>query len=322
MPQVLIVRTTTTSTTHVEEGLRSHGITPVPVDTDRVFIDLRPRWRPDGTLELEDRATAVVLDDLRAVWYRRAKYPAPDGLAADAARAFAIRVRSFVHGLVERSDVPVFQSKSCIAAADRKPLQLAVARRCGLDVPRTLVSTDGDALRAFARHLGGEVVTKVVTSFVIGDREAPGVVMTSSVDAEDLAALGPCEVVPVVLQEKLDKEREFRVTVVGDRWFACSIDTRGDATASVDWRRSPETQAWKRDDSLPEAVGQALVQTCRALGLTYGAADVIHTLDDRYVFLEVNPAGEYLWVDRLHERAISAAIADHLASLCAHGREP
>lgn len=311
MAQVLIIRSTQTWTEVVEQQLRQHGHEPILFDTDRFPGEVRVSLLDDGTARIVDGDAVHVLDDLHAIWYRRALYTRPD-LPADVAAVVQREARTFVQGLIERFRPYVLQPRSLTTAADLKPRQLSVARRNGLDIPATVVSTDARVLREHARALGGQVVTKVVTPLVVrDDGDAMQVVMTSSVSEEDLESLSEVEVVPVVLQEKLDKQRELRVTVVGEQLFVCSVDTRGDDRASVDWRRNPKGVVWSTD-TLPDAVGQALLGTMRDLGLVYGAADIIHTTDGRYVFLEINPAGEYLWVDDLVDRAISRAIADLL----------
>jgi hypothetical protein len=47
-------------------------------------------------------------------------------------------------------------------------------------------------------------------------------------------------------------------------------------------------------------------------GLVYGTIDLIVTPDNRYVFLELNSAGEYSWIEELTGLPISEAIADYL----------
>jgi glutathione synthase/RimK-type ligase-like ATP-grasp enzyme len=49
-------------------------------------------------------------------------------------------------------------------------------------------------------------------------------------------------------------------------------------------------------------------------GLNYGALDLILTPDGRHVFLEVNPVGEFFWLERCPGLPISKAIADILLS--------
>jgi D-alanine-D-alanine ligase-like ATP-grasp enzyme len=46
--------------------------------------------------------------------------------------------------------------------------------------------------------------------------------------------------------------------------------------------------------------------------LNYGAVDFILTPEGRYVFLEINPVGEFFWLESCPGLPISAAIADVL----------
>jgi glutathione synthase/RimK-type ligase-like ATP-grasp enzyme len=82
----------------------------------------------------------------------------------------------------------------------------------------------------------------------------------------------------------------------------------------VDWRRSrPHEVHWEKGE-LPRDVAERLVRLVAALGLVYGAADLIVTPEGRYVFLEVNPGGEWGMLEKELGLPIAAALADALAS--------
>jgi D-alanine-D-alanine ligase-like ATP-grasp enzyme len=49
------------------------------------------------------------------------------------------------------------------------------------------------------------------------------------------------------------------------------------------------------------------------LSLTYGAIDLVLTPDGRYVFLEINPNGQWLWIDEMLSLGISHSIAEWLS---------
>jgi glutathione synthase/RimK-type ligase-like ATP-grasp enzyme len=74
-------------------------------------------------------------------------------------------------------------------------------------------------------------------------------------------------------------------------------------------------EAAVRAVELPAAVREGLLALLRVLGLQYGAVDMRRSDDGRYVFLEVNPAGQWLFVERLTGLPISEALVDHLARL-------
>jgi glutathione synthase/RimK-type ligase-like ATP-grasp enzyme len=50
------------------------------------------------------------------------------------------------------------------------------------------------------------------------------------------------------------------------------------------------------------------------LGLVYGAIDVRLTPEGRYVFLEVNPAGQWLFIEHATGQPISAELASRLVA--------
>jgi glutathione synthase/RimK-type ligase-like ATP-grasp enzyme len=56
------------------------------------------------------------------------------------------------------------------------------------------------------------------------------------------------------------------------------------------------------------------VSLVKRLGLCYGTIDLVLTPDDRYVFLEINPNGQFLWIEQLTGLPISDAICDLLMS--------
>ncbi|MCB9759070.1 MAG: MvdD family ATP-grasp ribosomal peptide maturase [Alphaproteobacteria bacterium] len=314
--QTLILSRSDLSTVGVTERLAELGVEPVVLDTDRFPRDLRLILGTDGVLEIREGAHTTRLDRLRSIWYRRTRF-VPD-LPPDASSALkagvADELRAFLLGALGRHETLVTDPKWRLDHAGRKPRQLSLAAACGLDVPATLCSSDADAVRAWAAALGRPVVTKVLTSFAIRASGDPQVVFTTPLSPQDLAELDGLELCPGTFQERLDAAVEYRVTVVGRQLFTAALEQGPEAGEGVDWRREAKALArhWRRD-TLPEPAAEGLLRLMDRLGLSYGAADFIRTRDGRVVFLELNPAGEYLWLDPLHEGAVSVAIAELLA---------
>ncbi len=324
--QTLIISRRDTDVQRVVQGLEQRGREVVVLHTDDLGDGTTASVLPGGVVRVrqrrEDGVHTVTLEHLESVWYRRlALQPhLPDDTPREVAMGVVAELRAFVLGLLaqlEGRGVRVLQPKERIEHADRKPRQLALAHAAGLDVPRTLTTTDPDAVRQFLDEVPGRLVTKVFTGFALRDGDSQQVVMTNEVDRE--ALLAPCgldgiELCPATFQELLPKARELRVTVVGEQILAASIDTRGVAEAEIDWRRAQREvyHRWQ-PATVPDAVSAALLRLLRRLGLDYAAVDLIETPDGRWVFLEANPAGEYLWLDGLLQGAVSRAIVDWLA---------
>lgn len=307
----------------VAEELARRGARPRRVDVDRFPAELRLTSALDvepGTSRrtLHDARGALDLEAVRAVWIRRL-WPAvldeeldpelQDGCRRESMAALL----GVLDGLHDRRTVDRLEA---VGAAENKLRQLRVARRLGLEIPRTLVTNDPAEVVAFHEALGGRMVTKMLTPLTQSMSGHTAFVHTSLVRPEDLEDLEGLRHCPMVFQQHVDKAHELRVAVVatadGGRCLAGAIDaTRSDA-GQVDWRRAAPAQAGWRPGALPDDVAARLLALVRALDLVYGAVDLIVTPEGRHVFLEVNPAGEWGMLERDAGLPIAAALADAL----------
>ncbi len=120
-------------------------------------------------------------------------------------------------------------------------------------------------------------------------------VFTHAVAEADLDALSGLRQSPMVFQERIPKARELRVACVDGRCFPGALDATRYESIAVDWRHPDVSEVgigWE-PDALPRDVEAQLGALLRALGLVFGAVDLIRTPDGEHVFLEVNPAGEW-----------------------------
>jgi glutathione synthase/RimK-type ligase-like ATP-grasp enzyme len=150
-------------------------------------------------------------------------------------------------------------------------------------------------------------------SFAVRSGGEEEVVFTTEMTAEHLADLEGLDLCPMTFQEKVRKAVELRVTVVGRQAFAAEIASPEVVGAEIDWRRRGEEakERWKVH-ALPALVEERIHGFMDRLGLNYGALDFILTPDGRYVFLEVNPSGEFSWLLVWPGLPIAEALADTL----------
>ena len=79
-----------------------------------------------------------------------------------------------------------------------------------------------------------------------------------------------------------------------------------------DWRTTPKEELEYIDFKLPEMIERACKTLVRKLGLVFGAIDLLET-DDGFVFLEINPTGEWGWLTN-EQRQLDIEIAKWLAA--------
>ena len=117
------------------------------------------------------------------------------------------------------------------------------------------------------------------------------------------------QICPFILQRYVKKRLEIRVTVVGTDVFAAEIHSQTSKRTEVDWRRYNHSITPYLIHALPEHVAQCCLALVDAMGLHFGAIDLILTPDDRYVFLEINPNGQYGWIEYLTGLPITQRLA-------------
>lgn len=302
----------------VAAALEARGARAFRLDTDRFPTDARlALHQPRGRSTLRTEAGELVLGEVGAVWYRRTAIGAalPDDMDRQHRDAAIKESRATLLGMLESLSCFTMDRVSAVRTAEHKPRQLELAAELGLDVPRTLSTNDPEAVPAFWEACGGRVVVKALSSFAIyDDAGREQVVFTSQLGADDLAHLDQLALGPMTFQELLDKRVELRVTLIGERVFAAAVDSQALERSRIDWRRegSQLAGAWL-PYALPDGVAARLRALAAQLGLSYGAADLIVTPDGRHVFLELNPAGEWFWLDDVFgPRALSTAVAQTL----------
>jgi glutathione synthase/RimK-type ligase-like ATP-grasp enzyme len=303
----------------VTRALAARGEEAVRLDTDRFPREVDLRICVSGaerTLELADRGRTHDLGGLTAAWHRRLSIgkTIPADMERQIRAASVEESRRTVLGLLASLTCFTLDPWTRIRLAESKQLQLELARAVGLEVPRTLVTNDPAAVRAFWDECGGRIVTKMMASFAVHAEDGrEQVVFTNPVAAADLDALEGLRLCPMTFQERVEKARELRVTVAGSRVFTAAIDSAALERSKSDWRREGLAliDRWESAE-LPADVERKLLALMDVLGLNYGAADFIVTPEGRHVFLEVNPAGEFFWLERENGFPISEALADVL----------
>ena len=179
-----------------------------------------------------------------------------------------------------------------------------MARKVGLTVPRTLITNRREEIRPFLDHCGGEVVFKTMRTHPRRFLE------TRALTEEAMAHLPMLQLAPTMFQQRIRPQYDIRVTVIGREVFACAIHSP-DSEYPLDSRLDMGVK--HEAIELDPAVVKKLHALIDELGLVYGAIDLMVTADDEIFFLEVNPGGQFLYIEMPAELPISRAFARLLA---------
>jgi glutathione synthase/RimK-type ligase-like ATP-grasp enzyme len=188
-----------------------------------------------------------------------------------------------------------------IRASD-KIWQLSVANECGFRVPRTLVTQSAKEVQIFF-DLHGPIVVKTVVG-------ASGpMLQTIRIDDPTAFSADEYQAAPAIYQEYISGSHHLRLTCFGDRSYAGLIDT-----PDVDWRGNLDVSLTQCDVS--ESLHTKVRTVLDALGLAMGIVDIKLAADDEPVWLEVNPQGQFAFLDGLAGTNLVRTFAEYLIRSC------
>ncbi|WP_374582973.1 hypothetical protein [Pseudoduganella sp.] len=287
----------------VEWGLQQMGVQPSIwywEDFPRVgqaSYSIGPDAAPAASLDLGDGQPQGGFD---VVWLRRmGKTTAMDGAHPDdlavieqASEHFVRVVLPYLGHAGTRWINEYYANEAC----ENKLRQLALARECGFTIPDTLVGNSVDAVRAFFDKHDGRIIHKsfapATWNNADGSRTAARTSAVARAHLQSDYALRAC---PGIYQQRIDKQHELRVTVMGSAAIAALIDSQRDGPA-LDWRMDGgRGMSNLHATTLPPGLEQQCVRYCARLGVAFGCIDLIVTPAGGVVFLEINRWGQFLF---------------------------
>ncbi len=294
--------------------LRRRGLAFHRLNTDDLASTCTLSWSPMakalGSIATEGKA-GLNLESVVSVWYRRPVSPQVEVQSNDDQRYIGNEWKAVLENLwASLQDVLWVSRPDRIREASNKVPQLQLARKIGFRVPATIISNDAASLRAFCSTYDDNVVGKVLHSQTPAATAGSYLVYTTRIARQDLVPqmMGA----PLLLQEYINKAHEIRATVVGDQVFSVAIDSQSDPDARVDWRHATLRLRHEQVE-LPTSVNAKLVAIILEYGLAFGAFDLIQTPEGEIVFLELNPNGQWAWLQQLTDIPIREALIDLLA---------
>jgi glutathione synthase/RimK-type ligase-like ATP-grasp enzyme len=258
-----------------------------------------------STLFIEGQS--IPLTSITSVWYRRPRQPRGSPLLEIQDNEFVIaESNQAIEGLwnLLRNCFWVNSHKSC-RIAQNKAYQLEIARISGLAIPRTLITNDPDHAKRFLERCNGEIIYKTLSGYIRTENttnKGYGIYTNRVTEAELEARSQEIAFAPCLFQEWIPKSTEYRVTVIGSRIFAFEIDTQNTDTTSVDWRRGGPGSIFAlrhRLKRLPADLETQIQAFMKALGIVFGCIDLILTPEGRFIFLEINPSGQWGWLEHV-----------------------
>lgn len=265
----------------------------------------------DGKITITEKGSIKgIAEDPLSVWYRKPRFLEENDLEGldipkDYYKSLLSLNReaySLVYGAYPKSFW--VSNPYAIKRASNKLTQLILAQELGFNIPKTIFSSDKEEIEVFRKHLGDIILKPLGLPYarVEGVNKWLFATLVKSSQVLDYTGIG---ITPMIFQERIVKTADLRVTVIGNEVFVCKIVSK-----DVDWRVSQsDSNTLYSPFSLEDKYINKCIEMVRKLGLAFGALDFVLSEEGNLYFLEINPNGQWGFVEKQTKQPLSMAMA-------------
>lgn len=307
------------TTDYVVMELRRRGVPYIRLNSERfaeAMISFDPKNGEDAwIINIDDKI--IDFSKIRSAYFRRPGSPIINSCFSNEAvkRYCQVEWGAALTSALNSLEGRWLNSPLNILAAENKSRQLALAHSIGFTIPDTLISNDFAQVQKFSSS--GEIVAKPLREALLDDNNEERVIFTNRVDKITKQEAFSVNAAPVIYQTEILKYADIRATVVGDTVYAVEILSQIYDETTTDWRRGIKPDLPHNVHELPDEVIIKCVQLVHKLGLRFGAIDLVLDKNRDYWFLEVNPNGQWAWIENRTGLPITNAIVNELERISA-----
>lgn len=278
-------------------------------------------------VELEYNGNVFALSEFSSYWYRRGrlnlKFPEPEPPLENTALDFAVKetlvneydyLTNYIYAYFEkrnkRSIGSIYDNKT------NKITNLKIARKVGLRIPATTIVSNKSQIIEFIKVYKKVIIKPIYQrGFYYEDSEVRTTGLSALIELEDVSKFST-NFPPCLLQEYIEKDVELRIFYLNGECFASAIFSQLDEKTKIDfrnynWAKPNRTPPFK----LPIEVANMISDFMSIVKMESGSLDMILTPDNKYVFLEVNPVGQFWQVSYPCNYKLEKKIAKYLSHL-------
>lgn len=286
-----------------------HGLSQASIEADLISFNSFPQY-DTHTLYIDDDLETyaierfdghlIVPDEYKVVWNRRAVSAVISPELSTADSLVAEREASmFVEGvkLICASEQRWVNDPMVERIVGQKPYQLHVARRCGLAIPRTIMTNGSRQLDDFISHNSPSIL-KTFYPVSWHDETEVNMAYAALLNNSDSIDISAATLTSNLVQSYIRKSFELRVFYFGGEVISVRINSQDSEKSAIDWRAQLDgTLKVEEYLDLPDEVLNGIKQFASHLNLQYGAFDFIAGQDGEFYFLECNPSGQFLFME-------------------------
>lgn len=251
---------------------------------------------------IKNKQWTILEEEIDAIYYRKPILPDLSDYESKYRNMISRDIITVINGIVDAFKGVVLSRPSLLKKSENKVFQMRIANQVGFNFPKSLIGTSNTDINNII-DFDGIIKPLTIGKIINGDKCE--IIQTCKIEEhinEDIA------LTPLYVQQYIDKNYEVRVTIVDDEIFAVKIM----AFNKIDWRIDQSNNRYELI-SIPKDIKEKCLKMMDIMNLKFGAFDFIVDKNENYIFLEVNPNGQWLWLEKLLGLKISNRIINYLS---------
>lgn len=259
----------------------------------------------------------ISINDFSGIYFRRPALPNLKGIVLEKEMPFIEReIESLFSGFFRlMSNKNWLNHPKDIFCANSKIEQLKVAKDIGFLIPNTLISSNKADILEFIQK-ENDVIAKAVKHGFYEYDDKVYLAFTQKIDKDFINKIDYYKDIPMIFQKQISKKCDIRVNVIGEKVFATALLSQEWEFSKIDWRVWDVCEKFELKHnpiSLPLEIEQKCIALNRFFNLNFSAIDMVLDTQGNYIFLELNPNGQWAWIEEKAGYPIRDTIIDFLS---------
>lgn len=249
--------------------------------------------------EISYRNNTINSNTTLSIYYRKPTFPDTSNFAPEYRRIINSDILAIIDGLANSFSGVVLTKPYLLRQAENKIFQLIYAKSHSILMPKSFIGNNDHW-----KCINDQRIIKPISVGKIETSSGIAIIQTNLMHEND--SYDSPELTPVYIQEYIKKSFEVRITVVDDDFFAVKIVSDN----MIDWRAGNNNQYEIID--IPIEIKKCIKMMMKDFQLRFGAIDYIVDVDGKWYFLEINPNGQWQWLECILGLSISDSIMNML----------
>nr|WP_312577697.1 hypothetical protein [Sedimentibacter sp.] len=280
---------------------------------DKFEIDISFSDDVDSAI-LKLNGKEIFIKDITGVYFRRPELPNLENIVSASEIKFAQReMETLFSGYFRLLDYDKWLNHpKYIFSSNNKIEQLSIAKQIGFAIPNTIITKDENTIRLFIEN-EKSIIAKAIKHGFYSYEDKVYLAFTQEIDENYVENIKDYLSVPMIFQKKINKEYDIRINVIGDNVFATAILSQDNKMSQIDWRVWDVCEKFDLKHEaikLPFEIEKKCIEINKYFKLNFSAIDMVLDKEGNYIFLEINPNGQWAWIEEKLGYPIRDAIID------------